>query len=483
MDLDVNYATTLVAALLLGVGFVLQQYSAEQEPESRFLQFRILTDLLRKPRWLLGIGCMIAGYLVAAWSIDHLELTLVEPLLTTYLVWALVLAVPLSRQKVKVTEVVGALILIAGVALISASRSITPIGLDFGSFSHWYAAAIIAGIAFVAVVIGHRRSGQVRATLTGLGAGLVFGIQDALTRQTLETLQGSSWTVLFTTWSAYALVGAGIVGIWLMQNAFSAAPLHASLPAIAAGEPLAGIALGILVFGDRVEITPGLLAIEAGGIALLVVGVIAVARSTAFSGLRKITVAIKPDAAGARTRPHRTGRTPRIHPTAGRHAGSPRSARRPPDRCPRSRPRACCATARRRAGSPATRTGSAFTIPRPATAADPLSPNSEPGSEPDSQRKPRRQALSRPVPGRPQHAGRRPPGGPAAAGRAAVQHPVQRRGDAPVGDDQPPDDHDHGGQGPEIAAYPQDRRADLLVGERGQGDPGHVGVDRVHRVR
>ena len=36
----------------------------------------MLTDLLRKPRWLLGIGCMVAGYLVAAWSIGHLELTL-----------------------------------------------------------------------------------------------------------------------------------------------------------------------------------------------------------------------------------------------------------------------------------------------------------------------------------------------------------------------------------------------------------------------
>jgi hypothetical protein len=74
-----------------------------------------------------------------------------------------------------------------------------------------------------------------------------------------------------------------------MQNAFSAAPLHASLPAIAAGEPLAGIVLGILVFGDRVQITPGLLAIEAGGIVALIVGVVAVARSSAFSGLRKIT--------------------------------------------------------------------------------------------------------------------------------------------------------------------------------------------------
>ena len=152
-------------------------------------------------------------------------------------------------------------------------------------------------------MIGHRRQGQVRATLTGVGAGLVFGIQDALTRQTLTGLQGNSWTVLFTTWSAYALVGAGIAGIWLMQNAFSAAPLHASLPAIAAGEPLAGIALGIVVFGDRVQLRPSLLAIEAAGIALMIVGVIAVARSSAFSGLRKITDVIRPgsDTAGSRT--------------------------------------------------------------------------------------------------------------------------------------------------------------------------------------
>jgi drug/metabolite transporter (DMT)-like permease len=93
VDLDVDYATTLVAAMLLGIGFVLQQYSAEQEPESRFLSLRILTDLLGKPRWLAGIGCMVASYLLAAWSIGHLELTLVEPLLTTYLIWVLVLAV------------------------------------------------------------------------------------------------------------------------------------------------------------------------------------------------------------------------------------------------------------------------------------------------------------------------------------------------------------------------------------------------------
>jgi drug/metabolite transporter (DMT)-like permease len=294
VDLYVDYATTLVAALALGIGFVLQQYAARQEPESRFLSLRILTDLLRKPRWLLGIACMVAGQLLAAWSIGHAALTLVEPLLTTNLLFALILAVPMSKQAMRWTEVAGALILCAGVTLLSLSRSAKPIGLSIGSFSHWPAAAIIAGIAYVAVMTGMARPGPARAILTGLGAGLVFGIQDALTRQTLEILQGHPVTVLFTNWPPYCLLGAGIVGLWLMQNAFSAAPLHCSLPAIAAGEPVAGIALGIVVFGDRIQISPGQLAIEAGGIAALIVGVVVVARSSAFTGLRKITDHITP---------------------------------------------------------------------------------------------------------------------------------------------------------------------------------------------
>jgi drug/metabolite transporter (DMT)-like permease len=356
VDLDVSYATCLVAAVLLGVGFVLQQYSAAQEPESRFLQLRILTDLLRKPRWLLGIGCMIGGYLLAAWSIANLELTVVEPLFTTYLVWALVLAVPMSRQRLKVTEVIGALILICGVTLLSLSRSTTPIGLSFGSLSNWYTAAIIAGIAGVAVQIGRHRQGQVRATLTGVAAGLVLGIQDALTRQALEVIPGTSFTLgnsvsqVFTSWPLYALIGAGIVGVWLTQNAFSAASLHASLPAIAAAEPLAGITLGIVVFGDRIQITPGQLAIEAGGIALLVIGVIAVARSSAFSGLRNITHVIRPgsDSAGSRTpdtgpqAPDESAGAPTPEEPAGSRApvapspdGSPDGS--PDRRAPRSR--------------------------------------------------------------------------------------------------------------------------------------------------
>ena len=215
--------------------------------------------------------------------------------------------------------------------LLSLSRSTKPIGLSFGSFSHWPAAAIIAGIAYVAVLAGVSRRGPARATLIGLAAGLVFGIQDALTRQTLEIMQGHPVSVLLTTWPPYCLLATGIVGLWLMQNAFSAGPLHASLPTIAAGEPVAGIVLGLVVFGDRIQISPGMLAIEAGGIAALIVGVVLVARSSAFGGLRRIPHVITPHTAPAEGSAHRQSTPAADQANPDTAAGRTAAAGQPPD--------------------------------------------------------------------------------------------------------------------------------------------------------
>jgi drug/metabolite transporter (DMT)-like permease len=286
VDVSLDYGLTLLAALLIGTGFVLQQNAAQREPASRFLSLRLITDLLKQPRWLAGIACMVGGQVLAAWSIGNLSLAFVEPLLTTNLVFALLLAVPIAKATLRFWEIFGAVVLCLGVALLSAARSAKPIGLSFGSVSHWPAAAVIAAIAFAAVHAGRTHPGRPRAMLTGMAAGLVFGIQDALTRQTLQILNSNGAGAMFTTWAPYALVGAGAIGIWLMQSAFNSGPLPLSLPAISAGEPLVGILLGVLVFGDRIQIAPGELALQAGGIFALIVGVILVGRAPALSQLR-----------------------------------------------------------------------------------------------------------------------------------------------------------------------------------------------------
>jgi chloride channel protein, CIC family len=78
------------------------------------------------------------------------------------------------------------------------------------------------------------------------------------------------------------------------------------------------------------------------------------------------------------------------------------------------------------------------------------------------------------------------PAGPAGAagrgvagGAAAAEHLVQRRAQAAVRGDDPADHHDQHWDGPEVTADPEDPGADLLIGERREGDPGDVVVDRI----
>jgi drug/metabolite transporter (DMT)-like permease len=276
---------TVLAAMLIGFGFVLQQYAAMQERSAEFLRPGLIRKLIRNRRWLVGIAALVAGDLLGAWTLGHLTLSITEPLLTTNLIFALLLAVPLSGQALRRTEIIGAVLLTAGVAALSATRTVEAPGESFGSVSHWPVAALIAVIAATLVYIGHRRTGATRATLTGAASGLVFGIADALTRTSVQTLDGHSPAHLLTTWPGYATVATSVVGLWLMQNAFNAAPLHASLPAVTATEPVAGIVLGVVVFGDVVHVSIWLLAAQAAGLAAVVGGAVLVARAPVFSEL------------------------------------------------------------------------------------------------------------------------------------------------------------------------------------------------------
>ncbi len=101
----------------------------------------------------------------------------------------------------------------------------------------------------------------------------------------MQVIDGGHPLHLLIHWPGYATVVASLIGLWLMQNAFNAAPLHSSLPAITAAEPFAGIVLGVVVFGDVVHITPLLLAVQLAGLVAMVTGVILVARAPVFREL------------------------------------------------------------------------------------------------------------------------------------------------------------------------------------------------------
>lgn len=274
----------LAAAVLLGLGFVLQQHAARQAPPDDALSLRLFADLIGKPGWLAGIAAMVSGQVLGALALGGQDgqVSLVEPLLTTNLLFALGLARALSDEQLRWREWVGAVVLIAGIAVfLVAAQPSTGSAVSAGmseSPRTGIFVAIIAVIVGVMVSLGRKAAGTARAGLLAAGAGLLFGLQDGFTRAAMLVL-GDGPLKLLESWLPFGVLVVAVTGLLLAQSAFEVAPIRASLPAITAAEPVVGIAYGISVFGERVRTAPVWLALEVTGLIAMVAGIVMLTRS------------------------------------------------------------------------------------------------------------------------------------------------------------------------------------------------------------
>lgn len=279
------YLIGIAAAVLLGTGYVLQQRVAVTVPIAEILHWRLLFDVMRHKLWWLGILAMALGQVLSGLALQFASLDLVEPLLSANLLFALALSAFLARQRPRLTELGGALLLSAALGMFIAVGNPRSAAHASGREAFGLIAiACVAGLALVIVIIGKTRGLVGEAIWIATGAGLMFGLQDAATRAALLQYDRHGFVALFDHIWVYVIVGSAVVGILFAQSAFKAARLDYSLPPITAAEPIAGIALGIGLLGDRLSLTVPGLAIEAACVAALVAGVALIGRSPSLAG-------------------------------------------------------------------------------------------------------------------------------------------------------------------------------------------------------
>jgi drug/metabolite transporter (DMT)-like permease len=263
------------AACCIGFGFVLQQNAAARAPLGDFLSWRLLLDLVRVPRWLAGIGLMVCGMVLGALALGLGEVSLVEPLLATNLLFAMALSRRQTGQSLG-RQGWGGLALLAGgvTAFIVAGQPRGGVSVA-GPMRHWLIIGAVAGVALLLTVYAKRSRLSAGPALLALAAGLLYGLQDALTRISGQRFSRDGLFDLVTGWEPYGVVVLGVTGLVLVQSAFETAPLRMSLPVLTAAQPLAGIVCGVGFLGDRLRTDTGALAWEAAGLAAIVAGIVA----------------------------------------------------------------------------------------------------------------------------------------------------------------------------------------------------------------
>ncbi|MEV0637151.1 DMT family transporter [Streptomyces sp. NPDC050619] len=264
----------LGAACCLGFGFVLQQNAARQAPLSDFLSPRLLLDLMKVPRWLGGIGLMVAGMVLGAIALGQGEISLVEPLLATNLLFALALSRKQSKQPLGRQGWAGLALLAGGVTAFIVAGEPRGGSAITDPLRHWLIIGAMIGLALLLTTHAKRSRLSSGPVLLALAAGLLYGVQDALTRVSGQRFSEGGLVELLTGWQPYAVLALGVTGLVLVQSAFETAPLRMSLPALTAAQPIAGIICGVGFLGDQLRTDTGALAWEAVGLAGIVTGIV-----------------------------------------------------------------------------------------------------------------------------------------------------------------------------------------------------------------
>ena len=241
----------LLSAFVYGAGVVLQQRAALEAPPEEAARPRLLLRLVRRPLWLLGLSADVVGFGLQAAALHRGSLVVVQPLITTSLVFALVLTAmwthePISRRQ---WTAVGMVLLGLAVFLIVAAPNEESSAV--AGMRDWIlTTTTITAAAGVALAAGLRAVGSARAAFFAVAAG----IADAFMAVMAKTFSGSfddGLAATFRSWTPYALVAAGLIAMLLISTAYQAGHPTVSLPIITVTDPLVASVIGISLFGDE----------------------------------------------------------------------------------------------------------------------------------------------------------------------------------------------------------------------------------------
>jgi drug/metabolite transporter (DMT)-like permease len=257
---------------------VLQKWATRTVPESDAFRLMLIWDLIRRPLWLGGIAALIGGFVFQAAALSFGGLSLVQPILVVELPFTMILLSYLSHTRLARETWLAIGILTAGLTILLASANPT-VEQRIPRPADWVIATIVTvGIAGCLVAMARLRHGESRAVLLGTASGLGFAFTAALITENTRVFAENPLSLL-TTWPLYSMVVAGLISLFLLQNALQSGSLVTVQPALNVTDPVASIGYGVALFDEDIRLGPWI-TLELLGLGLILYGSVQLARSS-----------------------------------------------------------------------------------------------------------------------------------------------------------------------------------------------------------
>lgn len=251
---------SLLAAVALAFGAQFQNDSVEKNSEKKKdaqkgVGIGHIWELIRNPRWLGGMGFLVAGALCQIAALTMAPLIVVQPIGALALViTALLNARATKRQITKATWV--AISLCTGGIATFVSLA-TGIASDQKQLSDENLYVILGILAFLLVGLGTVflvQRQKMNALTFIVGAGLLYGLLATLVKSVIQRIQQSHFEWLTIVCLIAALLAMALGG-WFVQNAYASGPPDLVIAGLTVIDPLVAVSIGIVVLGEAAHAT------------------------------------------------------------------------------------------------------------------------------------------------------------------------------------------------------------------------------------
>jgi drug/metabolite transporter (DMT)-like permease len=272
-------ALALCAGLSNALATVLQRLGVESAPSSATTSGSLMASVLRRPIWFVGLLFMTASFLLQALALSLGNLSTVQPVMVTELVFLLVVLAVWFHRTIGWREWVGACGTAVGLGVFLAVSTPTGGGLR-PDITSW--GMVLGASAFgivLAVLVARRGPRWWRAAWYGAAGGIAFALTAAFIKVSSDYVQSQGFGRLFGHWQPYAVAAAGLLGLVVTQHALQAGPIAASQSALLVVNPMASILMGVLLFGDHLQTSRGREAVDALALAVMFLSLIVLSHS------------------------------------------------------------------------------------------------------------------------------------------------------------------------------------------------------------
>jgi hypothetical protein len=268
----------LLAAFCNALNVVTQHIASIGDP-GHSKGWRFVRYLLANPLWLFGWVALLGSFVFQALALHNGLMSVVQPLLVTELVFALVLRRLWIRQHIRPVTWWAAALTCLSLSLFLAVAE--PTGADTTpASSDWIgatvAALVLAGVLGLSALRG--TPGR-RAALLGAATAVLWALVATFIKAMTDSLTQYGVFGMFAHWPVYALIVGALVAELLDQTTLHVGPLSMSQPFLVVVDPIVSIALSVWVFEETFTESVPRLALGSLSFAVMCLSVMALART------------------------------------------------------------------------------------------------------------------------------------------------------------------------------------------------------------